>query len=67
MLLFSFLTVLVYISQVDYKCKTIKKNATCPATLFLVLKRHPEFGERKSRSGVKRFKDMSEFNDTSTL
>ncbi|XP_011609921.2 uncharacterized protein isoform X2 [Takifugu rubripes] len=43
--------------RVDYKCKTIKKNATCPATLFLVLKRHPEFGERKSRSGDPHMKE----------
>ncbi|XP_073334841.1 uncharacterized protein [Pagrus major] len=37
--------------RVDYRCRTIRKNTSCPATLFLILKRKLELGERKSRSG----------------
>ncbi|XP_075887559.1 uncharacterized protein LOC142891713 isoform X3 [Nelusetta ayraudi] len=35
----------------NYRCRSVKRNTSCPATLFLILKRHPECGERKSRSG----------------
>ncbi|XP_070839700.1 uncharacterized protein [Chaetodon trifascialis] len=43
--------------RVDYRCRTIKKNTSCPATLFLILKRQPECGERKSRSGDPHMKE----------
>lgn len=46
------------LSQADYRCRSVKRNTSCPATLFLILKRHPEFGERKSRSVAKK-KDAS--------
>lgn len=43
--------------RADFSCRTIKKDTSCPATLFLILKRRPESGERKSRSGDPHMKE----------
>ncbi|XP_059210130.1 uncharacterized protein si:dkey-75a21.2 [Centropristis striata] len=40
-----------------YVCKKRSKNTDCPATLFVILKRRPESGERKSRSGDPHMRD----------
>ncbi|XP_035516707.1 uncharacterized protein si:dkey-75a21.2 [Morone saxatilis] len=50
--------------RVDYRCQRNTfgcsrrtMNTSCPATLYLILKRHPECGERKSRSGDPHMKE----------